>query len=69
MDNLLQEFAWQALWLLVTLAFIVQPIAAILKRLGLSPLWSLLSLIPLVNIIALNVLARQKWPIDKGLDA
>jgi hypothetical protein len=51
---------------LVILAFIViliaTPIATILKRLGFSPWWVILFLIPFVNLISLWVLSRSRWP-------
>jgi ATP/ADP translocase len=42
------------------------PIGRILRRIGLSPFWSVLALIPLVNLISLWVLAFVDWPRDKG---
>ena len=47
-------------------AFIfVFPIWRILSRLGLGGAWSLLAIIPLLNIIMLWVLAFTSWPIEK----
>lgn len=45
---------------------ILYPIGRILKRLGLSPFWSLLVFIPLVNLISLWVLALSAWPTEKS---
>lgn len=44
------------------LAFV--PIARILSRLGLSPWWVLLGLIPLFNLIGLWWLAYADWPVS-----
>lgn len=52
------------LGLVFFLAFVVAPISNILKRLGLSPLWALISLVPVVNLIALNYVAFAKWPFN-----
>ncbi|HVH74400.1 MAG TPA: hypothetical protein VM755_05745 [Stellaceae bacterium] len=38
------------------------PIGRVLGRIGLSPLWALVALVPLVNLIALWVLAFAEWP-------
>jgi len=57
-------------WLVfaVTVAVILYPIGRILGRIGLSPFWSLVALIPFVNLIALWALAFGYWPrdADKG---
>lgn len=45
------------LWVLVMV-----PIWRIVKRAGFNPWWSLLSLVPLVNIIALWRFAAIRWP-------
>lgn len=57
-------------WLFIALvwATIGYPISLILKRVGVSPLWSLISVVPALNIIALWVFATTKWPIDKTDD-
>ncbi len=49
---------------LLFLAFIVAPIARILTRLGISPLWALICCVPIVNIVALNYAAAATWPFD-----
>lgn len=53
-------------WLafVVTVAAILYPIGRILKRMGFSPFWSVVALIPFVNVIALWVLAFGDWPRD-----
>lgn len=45
-------------------AVILYPIGRILARIGLSPFWSLVALIPFVNLVALWVLAFGRWPRD-----
>jgi hypothetical protein len=45
-------------------AVILYPIGKILDRVGLSPFWSVLALIPLVNVVALWILAFTDWPRD-----
>lgn len=46
-------------WLMFVLmaAVVLYPVGLILKRLGLSPFWSVLALVPGINIVALWVLA------------
>ena len=41
---------------------LLYPIGRILSRLGLSPFWSVLAFIPIVNLIALWLLAWIDWP-------
>jgi hypothetical protein len=43
-------------------AIVLYPIGRILGRIGLSPFWSVLAFIPLVNLVALWVLAFADWP-------
>lgn len=49
-------------WFIVMIAVVIYPVGRILSRLGLSPIWSILTLVPLVNLIALWVLAFTDWP-------
>lgn len=55
-------------WLLfvVMVILVLYPIGRILRRLGLSPFWSLLVFIPLVNLVSLWVLAFSDWPEQKA---
>ena len=46
----------------VMIVVLLYPIGRILRRIGLSPLWSVLAIIPLVNLIGLWVLAFADWP-------
>jgi hypothetical protein len=54
-------------WLMFTVivAVLLYPVGRIIKRIGLSPFWSVLALIPLVNLLALWVLAFNDWPRDR----
>ena len=51
-------------WLIfaVMVAVALYPIGRILSRLGFSPFWSVLALVPLVNLIGLWLLAFVDWP-------
>lgn len=51
-------------WLLfaVMIAVFLYPIGRILGRVGWSPFWSILAVIPFVNLIALWLLAFVEWP-------
>jgi len=48
--------------LLLPLVIVVVPFWQIFKKAGFSPFFSLLMLIPLVNLIMLFVLAFVSWP-------
>lgn len=50
------------LFFVVMVAVLLYPIGRILGRIGLSPFWSILALIPFVNMIALWFLAFIDWP-------
>jgi len=49
------------LWFVVMIAVVIYPAGRILSRMGFSPLWSILIFIPLVNLIALWILAFIEW--------
>ncbi len=51
---------------MVVAVLVLYPIGRILKRLGLSPFWSVLAFIPLVNLAALWALAVAEWPLRNG---
>lgn len=51
---------WIAFALLV--AAILYPIGRVLRRIGFSPLWSVLTFVPLINLLALWILAFIAWP-------
>lgn len=54
------------IFFVVMVAVLLYPIGRILGRIGLSPFWSVLAFIPLVNLIALWVLAFVDWPRKEG---
>ncbi|HLI10009.1 MAG TPA: hypothetical protein VKY65_00290 [Alphaproteobacteria bacterium] len=51
-------------WLIaiVMAAAFLYPIGRILNRIGFSPIWCIVAFIPLLNVIALWVLAFVDWP-------
>ncbi len=51
-------------WLIVLIWIIGigVPVAKILGRLGYSKAWTVLAFVPMVNIIALWILASASWP-------
>ncbi|RTM04458.1 MAG: hypothetical protein EKK31_16845 [Hyphomicrobiales bacterium] len=51
---------WVIFALMITV--LLYPIGRILSRVGLSPLWAILAVIPVVNLIGLWVLAFADWP-------
>jgi hypothetical protein len=53
-------FHW--LGFIVMIAAVIYPVGRILGRIGFSPLWSILMFIPVVNLIALWILAFTEWP-------
>ena len=54
------SFHW--LWFIVMVAVVVYPLGRILNRIGFSPLWAIVMFIPLLNLIALWILAFTEWP-------
>jgi hypothetical protein len=51
-------------WLafVVMVALVLYPTGRILGRIGFSPFWSILALVPLANLVALWILAFVGWP-------
>ena len=51
-------------WLMFVImaVLILYPVGRILGRIGLSPFWSVVALIPFLNLIGLWVLAFTEWP-------
>ena len=43
-------------------AVVVYPVGRILNRIGFSPLWAIVIFIPLLNLIALWIVAFTEWP-------
>jgi hypothetical protein len=54
------------LWFIVMMAAVIYPVGRILARIGFSPLWSIVMFIPVVNLIALWILAFTEWPSGRG---
>ena len=53
-------FHWFSFIMMV--ALVAYPVGRILNRIGFSPLWAIAMFIPLVNLIALWILAFTEWP-------
>lgn len=60
----MMEFYGPIHWLffLVLIALVIYPIGRILNRIGLSPLWAILAFIPVLNLLALWIVAFSNWP-------
>ena len=60
-------FLRTAFWFVLPfwVVIILIPIFKVLKRTGHAPVWSILFVIPLVNVAALWVFAFKSWPIDR----
>ncbi|MBE0701988.1 MAG: hypothetical protein IH582_02240 [Afipia sp.] len=54
------------LFFLALIALVIYPIGRILNRIGLSPLWSVLAFIPILNLLALWIVAFSDWPNQKN---
>jgi len=52
------------LFFAVMVAALLYPVGRILGRIGFSPFWSILAFIPLVNLLALWLLAFVDWPTE-----
>ena len=57
---------WHWLALLVYLGIVMVPCWRVVGKAGYAGAWSLLVLVPLVNIIALWVFAFSRWPREKS---
>lgn len=53
------------LYVTLTITFF-KSLVRLLNRLGFSGWWSVFSLIPIINIIALRALSKAKWRQDDG---
>lgn len=52
-------------WLIVLVVVLVTwviPLAKVLMRAGFSPLWVVVSFVPILNIVGLWVFAYSRWP-------
>jgi hypothetical protein len=66
---MMQDWATPAMYGLVhwlvfvaTVAATAYPIGRILRRIGFSPLWSLLAFVPILNVFGLWIVALADWP-------
>jgi hypothetical protein len=48
----------------ITTLLLIIPIGSILRRVGLSPAWALLGLVPILGFPALWIFAFIRWPRD-----
>ena len=55
---------WDWIFFAVFAALILYPIGRILARIGFSPFWSVVALVPLANLVGLWVVALAAWPRD-----
>ena len=53
--------------LLVILAITILPFWKIFSKAGYSGAWSLLMLVPLVNVLAIWIFAFSDWPVRRAL--
>ena len=51
-------------YMMVIELLLAVPLGLILRRLGLSPFWTLLSFLPILGLPALWLLAFIRWPRD-----
>ena len=51
-------------WLMfvIIVALVAYPVGRILKRMGFSPLWAILTFLPLLNLLGLWIVALSDWP-------
>ena len=52
--------------LLIILALTILPFWKIFSKAGYSGAWSLLMLVPLVNVLAIWIFAFSDWPVRRG---
>jgi hypothetical protein len=58
--------AWHWIVFVASAALLLYPIGRILNRIGFSPLWAVVAVIPLANVVGLWIVALAAWPRDKG---
>jgi hypothetical protein len=57
---------WHWIVMAIFALLALYPIGRILSRIGFSPFWALVALVPLANLIGLWVVALATWPRDPG---
>jgi hypothetical protein len=55
---------WHWIFFAIFAALVLYPIGRILTRIGFSPFWSIIALIPFANLVGLWVVALAGWPRD-----
>jgi hypothetical protein len=55
------------LWIVIAILIVV-PTWRILRRIGFSGWWSVLAVVPLLNVILLYVVAFAPWPLERRAD-
>jgi len=53
------------IWLLIIVLIALVVFGPVLERAGFSPLWSLLLIVPLINLIMVWVFSFMEWPAEK----
>lgn len=56
---------WHWLCLLIFLAIYIVPLWRIVSKAGFSGAWSLLTFVPLINVVMLWVFAFARWPRER----
>mgnify|MGYP005854129737 CR=1 FL=1 len=56
---------WQIIIILVLIAILVLVFGPVVKKAGFSRWWSLILLLPLINLIMIWVFAFMEWPAEK----
>ena len=56
--------AWHWVMFVIFAVLVLYPTGRILSRIGFSPFWSILALIPIANLLGLWILALATWPRD-----
>ena len=56
---------WHWIVLALFAVLVLYPVGRILSRLGFSPLWSIVALIPVANLVGLWIVALAAWPRER----
>lgn len=57
---------WYVIVLVIVIAGIVLVFGSVAKKAGFSRWWSLLMIVPLINLIMVWVFAFMEWPAEKN---
>jgi hypothetical protein len=55
---------WHWITFALLVGIVLYPVGRILGRIGFSPFWSIVALIPLANLAGLWIVALSPWPTD-----